>query len=295
MVNRPTSGRRNVARRLARAFMPPLVVGAMVVGFWYFMSLVALTEGQRFLLPTPHDVLRTGFLRWRNLEEILLGLATTTQVTLVGLGIAIVLGLGVAILMSQAKAVERTLFPYAIAVQAVPIIAIVPVIGLWMGFNFNARVLVTIIISLFPIITNTLFGIKSVDRSHHDIMTLHRATRLTRLWRLQLPSALPAIFVGLRIAAGQAVIGALVGEFFFREGDARGLGRLLSVYQNRLQIELLITAIIFSSALGVVLFSLFGALNNRVTGSWDPAAARGAPVRRGLHQVRRPRTASAGS
>jgi NitT/TauT family transport system permease protein len=262
-------------RRLADSVGPPLVVGAGVIGLWYFVSLVVLEEGQRFLLPLPHEVVQTGLFKWRNLEEILLGMLRTTQVTIVGLAIAIVIGMSVAILMSQVYWVERTLFPYAIAVQAVPIIAIVPVIGLWMGFSFNARVLVTVIISLFPIITNTLFGIKSVDRGLHDLLTLHHASRFTRLWRLELPGAQPAIFTGFRIAAGLAVIGALVGEFFFRAGNERGLGRLLAVYQNRLQMKLLITAIAFSCLLGVALFAAFGALNNRFTGAWNEPASTG--------------------
>ncbi len=262
-------------RRLADSVGPPLVVGAGVIGVWYFISLVVLEEGQQFLLPLPHEVVQTGLFKWRNLEEILLGMLRTTQVTIVGLAIAIVIGMSVAILMSQVSWVERTLFPYAIAVQAVPIIAIVPVIGLWMGFSFNARVLVTVIISLFPIITNTLFGIKSVDRGLHDLLTLHHASRVTRLWRLELPGAQPAIFAGFRIAAGLAVIGALVGEFFFRAGNERGLGRLLAVYQSRFQIKLFITAIAFSCLLGVALFAAFGALNNRLTGAWNDSASTG--------------------
>lgn len=250
--------------------VPPLGVGIVFAGVWYLVSYFWLTDGQQFLLPPPHEVVETGILDWDNLKEMLLGLLTTTGVTLVGLTIAIVLGMSAAILMSQAPWLENTLFPYAIAIQAVPIIALVPVIGLWMGFSFNARILVTVMISLFPIITNTLFGIKSVQQGHHDLFTLHHTSRFTRLWRLQLPSALPFIFTGLRIAAGLAVVGALVGEFFFRAGNARGLGRLLSLYQNRLQIKLLIAAIGFSSLLGVLLFSLFGMLNNRVTGAWAP-------------------------
>lgn len=264
-------------RAVVSGVLPPALVGVGIIGVWYAASLLVLTEGQRFLLPPPHDVISTGVLDWDNLQEILLGLATTTRVTIVGLAIAIVVGMAVAILMSQTNWLESTLFPYAIAVQAVPIIAIVPVIGLWMGFSFNARVLVTIIISIFPVITNTLFGIKSVAAGHHDLFTLHGASRLTRLFRLELPSAMPATFTGFRIAAGQAVIGALVGEFFFRAGDERGLGRLLSVYQNRLQIKLLITAILFSCLLGVALFSVFGQLSNYMTGAWNPATQQRRP------------------
>ena len=95
----------------------------------------------------------------------------------------------------------------------------IPLIGVLFGFDFSSRVLVCVIIALFPIVANTLFGLLSVDRSQHELFTLQGASRSTRLWKLQFPAALPAIFVGLRISAGLSVIGAIVGDFFFRQGD----------------------------------------------------------------------------
>ena len=89
---------------------------------------------------------------------------------------------------------------------------------------------------MFPIVANTLFGLQSVDQAHHDLFTLHGASRCTRLWKLQFPAALPSIFTGLRIAAGLAVIGAIVGDFFFQQGDP-GIGILIDRYQRRLQSE----------------------------------------------------------
>jgi NitT/TauT family transport system permease protein len=258
------------AKGLFSTVIPPTLTACAVLGLWYFFSLVVLSEGQRFLLPAPHQVVETAFFRWRNLEELLLAARATSLVTVLGLSLAIWIGMMIAISMSQARWFERTFFPYAVAIQAVPIIAIVPVIGLWMGFSFAARVLVTIMISIFPIITNTLFGLKSIESNYHDLFTLHKASRSTRLLRLQLPGALPAIFTGFRISAGLGVVGAIVGEFFFRGGKERGIGRLLATYQARLQIELLVAGIFFSSLLGVALFVGFSALSNRVLASWRP-------------------------
>ncbi len=255
---------------MAAIVLPPFAVLIGVVGIWYFMSYIGLSENQRFMLPPPHEVLNDGFLRWVALQEVLEGLWATTQVVLTGLTISIVLGMSIAILMSRARWLERTLFPYAVSLQTVPIIAITPLIGLWLGFAFNARVLVTVIISIFPVITNTLFGLQSADRNLHDLFTLHGASRLTRLWKLELPAAQPAIFAGLRIAAGLAVTGAIVGEFFFRGGEAKGIGRLISFYQNRLTIDRLLTAIILSSLLGVVIFLVVGAIGDRATRHWAP-------------------------
>lgn len=248
---------------------PPLLVAVGVVGIWYFVSEVALTEDQGFLLPPPHEVISSGFFDSGHLAELMEGLRATTIVTLIGLMISALLGMTVAILMAQFKWVESTVFPYAIVVQATPIIAIVPLIGIWMGFSFNARVLVVIIISIFPIITNTLFGLKSIERNQVDLFTLHGATGLTKLRKLTLPAATPAIFTGFRIAAGLGVVGAIVGEFFFKGGQEKGIGRLISRYQNQLQTKLLIAAIIVSSILGVALFLGVGALGNRLTAAWQ--------------------------
>jgi NitT/TauT family transport system permease protein len=120
---------------------------------------------------------------------------------------------------------------------------------------------------LFPIITNTLFGLKSADQMQHDLFTLQRATRLQRLLKLQLPGALPAILSGWRIAAGLSVVGAIVGDFFFRQGDP-GIGRLIDDYRARLQSEQLFAAVALSSLLGVLVFWGFGLLANALVGSW---------------------------
>ena len=157
------------------------------------------------------------------------------------------LGISLAVLMSQAKWVERSIFPYAVALQTVPILALTPPIGQFFDFNFRSRVIVCVIISLFPIIANTLFGLLSADQGHHDLFRLHGASRWTRLWKLQFPGALPAIFVGLRISAGLSVIGAIVGDFFFRRGDP-GLGVLITNYQSRLQSEQMYGALILASS-----------------------------------------------
>ena len=101
---------------------------------------------------------------------------------------------------------ERAVFPFAVTLQAIPILAIVPLIGFWWGYGTQARVIVCIIISLFPIIMNTLFGLQSADRGMHDLFTLHHASRLTRLRKLMFPAALPAVFAGL------AHLGRVVGD-----------------------------------------------------------------------------------
>jgi NitT/TauT family transport system permease protein len=240
--------RQSVARIVA-----PLLVFVGVLLLWSLASRVLLDADRRFLLPPPEEVLRKGLLDGANLAELLGALWSTTRVALVGLGIAMVLGVALAIVMSQARWVEYSLYPYAIVLQTIPILAVVPLLGFWFGFDFGSRVIVCVLVSLFPLITNTLFGLKSVDAGHHDLFTLYGASRLQRLWRLQLPAALPAMITGFKISSGLSVIGAIVADFFFRQGDP-GVGRLIDIYRQRLATEQLMTALFLSSLVGLALF-----------------------------------------
>jgi len=259
------------ARRALAVVGPPVVVLLVVVGIWLLASEVIIKPDKRFLLPPPQDVVDVGFGDGHNRAEILKGLWLTTKAALIGLALSIVIGMAFAILMSQAKWIERSFYPYAVVIQTIPILALVPLIGFTLGFNFPSRVLVCVLIAIFPVVTNTLFGLLSVDRGHHDLFTLHRAGRLTRLWKLQLPAAMPAIFTGFRIAAGASVIGAVVGDFFFQQGQP-GIGVLINLYSNQLESERLYAAVIVSSLLGIVVFLAVGWLNQRVVGRWHESA-----------------------
>lgn len=256
----------------AGQLLPPVVLGLLLVGVWYFISYVVLDDARRFLLKPPHQVIAVGFLDGENFGEMMTALWSSTRVAMVGLTISIVIGVALAVAMSQTKIIERAVFPYAVTLQAIPILAIVPLLGFWFGYQLMPRVVICVIISIFPIIVNTLFGLQSAQRGMHDLFTLHHASRWTRLRKLMFPAALPALFTGLRIAAGLSVIGAIVGDFFFGRGEI-GIGQLLLRYANRLQGEQLLASIIVSSALGVAVFLFFGWLQQKVTGAWDDTGA----------------------
>jgi NitT/TauT family transport system permease protein len=245
---------------------PPAVVFMLAVGGWYAASYLLLEPRRRWLLPPPDQVVRIGFVDPANRAELLSALALSAQVAVLGLAIATVWGAAAGVLMSQARWLERSLYPYAVALQSVPILAMVPLLGFWFGFGTTSRVLVCVLISVFPIVGNTLFGIRSTERGHHDLFTLHHAGRWTRLVKLQLPSALPAIFAGLRISAGLSVVGAIVGDFFFRQGTP-GLGRLIDTYRSRLQAEEMLAAVLLGSAFGIAVFVLFTVLA-RTVAAW---------------------------
>lgn len=257
--------------RIAAVLLPPALLGVFTIGVWYFISYGLLDAKRRFLLEPPHLVWKNGFADIDVLKEMGSGLWSSSKVALWGLGIAIVLGFTLAVIMSQSKLIERAVFPYQVMLQATPILAITPLIGFWFGYGFKSRVFVAALIALFPIVVNTLFGLTSAEQGMHDVLTLHNAGRLTRLRKVMFPAALPAIFAGLRISAGLSVIGAIVGDFFFGQGDV-GIGQLLKRYANRLEGEHLLAAVICSCLLGVFVFVTFGWLNNRVVGRWSTAS-----------------------
>jgi NitT/TauT family transport system permease protein len=271
------ASRRGQGRGWAWRWGAPAVVAGLVVGLWYTVSYGLLTPDTRFLVPPPDAVVRVGFLDPVNRAELLDGLLLSARVAMLGLASAAVVGICLAILMSQARWLEGSVFPYLVLLQATPILALVPLYGFWFGYGFNTRVLVCFLIALFPIVANTLFGLRSVDQDHHDLFTLHGAGRITRLWKLQLPAALPSIFTGLRISAGLAVIGAIVGDFFFRQGEV-GMGVLIDYYRSRLQSEQMFAAVILSSLFGLAVFLLFGMLARQVVGGWHESGRDTTPT-----------------
>jgi NitT/TauT family transport system permease protein len=281
----------------------PLLVFGLLLGLWYLISYVVLEPQRRFLVPPPHRVLQGSFIDGvtisglgevgkRILDDLLPAVSidhdvdsrvyllgnleaiwNTIKVAVVGLAEAIIFGTAVAVVMSQARWVERSVFPWLLALMATPILAIAPLIGTWFGYGFNARTMVVLIISFFPIANNTLFGLLSAEEGQHDLFTLHGASRWTRLVKLQAPAALPAFFVSLRNAAGLAVIGAIVGDFVFGRGEP-GIGERLRAYFSRINNEALFGAIILSTLLGISFYLIFDWIGRRAIGRWHGARER---------------------
>ncbi len=272
----PPNDTRVAQSQILNSTITAVIFFAIIVGIWYFISYWLLADHRQFLLPPLHQIVHKGFLDAEVRSDLFSASLRTLEEVSIGLTIASMLGIVFGTLMSQWRWMERAFFPWAIVLQTMPILAIVPLVSLWFGRDLMARVIVVVIISLFPIITNTLFGLLSVDESLHDLFTLRRAKRLTRLSKLCAPAALPALFTGFRISAGLAVVGAIVGEFFFQRGD-RGLGHLLLKYTKSDGTEFapqLFAAIALCCFIGLVLFALFTWLGNRVTRNWHEVGLR---------------------
>lgn len=245
-------------------WLPPILVLGAVIAAWYGIS--ASLGPRSFILPTPDRILEV-YLTESTRNEILAGMGVTVQTMLAGLLAASVIGIVWAVAMTQAKWIERSTYPYAVILQSIPILAITPIIAFWAPDGFTARTIVCVLIALFPMVSNTYFGLQSVDRSHLELFRLQKATRWIVLSKLQLPAAQPAIFAGLRISAGLAVVGAVVGDFFFQQGVI-GIGALMRKYQARLQMEELFASVLIASLFGVAVFLIFGLIARLAVGKW---------------------------
>lgn len=249
-------------------WVPPVIVFVILVGIWYLFALYYDKVQQlSFLVPYPHLVLKEFFNDQYFSPQLWQDLLNSTEVALTGLAFAIVIGVVWATLMSTAKWLERSLYPYAVILQCVPILALVPLIGILFGYEFPSRVIVTTMIALFPMVSNTLFGLLAADRSQLELFKLQGASKLTTLLKLQFPGAMPSIFLGLRNAAGLSVIGAIVGDQFFQRGNP-GLGVLIQVTTSRANGAGTFAAIIIASLLGIVVFLVFGWIARLVVGKW---------------------------
>jgi NitT/TauT family transport system permease protein len=266
----PTPSPRFV-RRFASQLWPPLLVFAGLIALWYSLNL-RLPAHRRFLLPTPVEVVKGGILDGEAFGQIMASTWLTTRLALTGLTIAIGLGMLLGVAMYRSNRVERAAYPYLVALQAVPILAITPLMIIAFGSGSLSKTLVCVIISFFPIPTNLLLGLKSIDKGMIDLFRMQGASWTTRLRKLALPAATPALFTGFRISAGLSVIGAIVGELFFQQGEP-GLGLRLVEYRQRIEFDRMYSCLIWSSLLGIAVFMFFGWLGNRIVRSWHESAS----------------------
>ncbi len=234
-------------------------LGLAIAGFVLFLIVwqlvVMIFRMHPITLPPPSTVLATAWEEKSNLAE---GFTTTGIAALLGLFSSICIGFFVAIVFSQSKLVRTAFYPYVVFLQTVPIVAIAPLLITWFGYGFKTVVLVAAIISLFPIVSNVTAGLIAVDENLKDLFRLAGATRMQTLLKLRIPNALSHLVLGMRISAGLAVIGAIVGEFFVGNGAIgyAGLGTMMTGWQNLARTDAVIAAIFVSTLLGLTILGV---------------------------------------
>lgn len=254
---------------LLRDGWPVVLVAVIALAGWYLLT-ATVYAGKGYLVPSPQEVAAAVA---ENAGVLLVATLTTLKEATFGYLLAIVGGISLAAVLSQSKLLERSIYPYAVLLQTVPVVAVAPLIVLWFGYNDLSVVIISLIMSLFPIVNNTLLGLRSTSRNLTELFALHNRSRFTAFWKLQLPGALPHIIGGLRISAGLSVIGAIVGEFIIGSGNAQGgLGVQIVFAQGRMYTALLFAEVIAATLLGFLFFMVVSAIGNRLLKNWHESA-----------------------
>ena len=252
---------------MLHSLLPPLLFFALVVLLWHLA--VELFDLKPFLLPGP---LRVAAAIRAHLPALLRAALLTAVGALAGFALSFAAGFLIALLFSQAKIIERSLYPYAIFLQTVPIVAIAPLIILWIGHGTWGVVAVSFIISLFPIIANTTTGLTAVSPDLLDLFAMHNASRWQILLKLRVPNAVPSMLTGAKVSSGLSVIGAIVGEFFAGYGTQDfGLGYLIILTNGQAKTPYLFACILFCTLLGLSIFTAVNVLSNFLLTRWGPA------------------------
>lgn len=253
-----------------QAALPPLLVGLAVVGLWEAACRgFAIPD---YLFPAP-SVIAASLVQ--NGPDLLRALWSTMRVTLIAFALSTVLGTLVAFLFVQSRFIERGFFPYAVMLQVTPVVAVAPLIIILVRDTQVALVICATIIAIFPVISNTTVGLRSVDPGLSNLMRVYRASRLQTLLRLRIPSALGYFFAGLRISSGLALIGAVVAEFVAGTGG-RSAGLAYEILQAGFQLDIprMFAALSLITAAGILLFLAMSGLSRLALGSWgDPERA----------------------
>jgi NitT/TauT family transport system permease protein len=193
----------------------------------------------------------------------------TGRAAVAGLGISILVGTMVGVIFAKSSLLRRGFYPYAIFLQTVPVVAFAPILVLWIGYGTASVIAVTFVLSLFPIITNVTVGMLAVPKTFHELFTLNAATDWQRFWKLQFPFTIPHLITGIKVSAGLATIGAIVGEYFVGHGaDGLGLGFMIRQAVDMNRSERLFAVVLLSTLLGVGLFSLTSLLADTALKRW---------------------------
>jgi ABC-type nitrate/sulfonate/bicarbonate transport system permease component len=250
----------------ARRYLAPVAVILVLLGAWELAArwdwISNALNIEDFLVPAPSDIAKS---LWEDRSLLLSNGWVTLKEVLLGFAIAAVAGVAFAILIHLSELARRAVYPLLIGSQTIPIVILAPILVVWFGFGLTPKLVIVALICFFPITVNTLDGLRSVDPDLIKMMRALGAGRLQRLWRVEIPTALPYAFSGARVAITVSVIGAVFAEYV---GSSEGLGHLINQAQAQLLTARSFAAVVVLSAIALGLFALVTLLERRVI-TWD--------------------------
>jgi NitT/TauT family transport system permease protein len=252
-----TRAQKSLLRRRPELVLSPLLLLALL-GAWQI--LVPALEISDLVLPTPLAILRS---LWSGFYSGLYGshALVTIGEAAAGFAIAALMGLLVGAAIAQSKLAERVIYPYLIAMQTIPKIAIAPLIIIWFGYGMSSKIVVSAMLAFFPVLVNVIVGLKSCDAGKLDVMRSLSASGLQTFWMLRLPNALPFVFAGLNIAVVFALLGAIVGEFV---GAQKGVGSIILQANANLDVPRIFSLLVVLSAIGLTSYLCLELLRRRI-------------------------------
>lgn len=257
-------------KALLAKVLPPAVI--LLVGLTAWEIAVRATQIPVYILPSPSAIAQALVQDWATLYPSLL---VTVAITAAALAAATVLGVAIAVLFAQSKWIELGLFPYAVILQVTPVVAIAPLIIIWVKDTAAALLICAWIVAFFPIVSNTTLGLNSTDHNLLNLLELYGASRRQVFWYLRLPSALPYFLGGLRISGGLALIGAVVAEFVAGSGGVKsGLAYRILEAGYELKIPRMFAALFLITATGIVIFLLLTLVSHLTLRRWHESAMK---------------------
>jgi putative hydroxymethylpyrimidine transport system permease protein len=233
----------------------PTALLALLVGGWE--ALAKLGHVENYLLPAPSEV---ASALWRDRDLLAPDAWVTAREVLLGFAVALAIGVAIALVLHVSPVLRRAVYPLVVASQAIPVVVIAPILVIWFGFGLTPKLIVIALICFFPVVVNTLDGLEGVDRDQVKMMRTLGASRLDLLRRLELPSSLPFLFSGAKVAVAVAVIGAVFGELV---GSDAGLGHAIQVGTAQLETARVFAAVLILSVMAIALFGLVALIERR--------------------------------
>lgn len=266
-AKKPGSG---IGRTFLHYYLGPIVAFVIVVALW---QLIPSWLGMKpFIFPKPTDVLKAAVEDWSILWE---AIRITVLESIIGFLLSAVIGIAVSVLLASSLVLERSIYPYAIILQTIPVVAVAPLVVIWFGAGYNSIVVIAFLIGFFPVISNTLMGLNSVDRSMDELFTLYNSSKWQKMWKLRLPSAMPYIMAGLKISCTLSIVGVIVGEYVAGIGGGKGgLGYAITIAAVQMKTPFLFACGIAAAILGITFYLIVSMIASRVLGSWHESAMK---------------------
>ncbi|HVZ68869.1 MAG TPA: ABC transporter permease [Rhizomicrobium sp.] len=255
----------------AARILVPAAVGIAVLAAWEIS--VRHFDVSPIVLPAPSGIWN-AFVE--HFAQLMGALWTTLRISLMAFALAVAGGVALAVLFAQSRVVETALYPYAVILQVTPVVAIAPIVTIWIGYDRIDLVLLVlaVIVAFFPILANTTLGLRSADHNLIDLFRLYGASRRQILWKLQFPTALPYLLGAMKVSGGLALIGVVVAEFAAGSGTATGLAWTITLATRELHIATAFAALALLSLLGIAIFFALTALEWAMLHRWHESAVR---------------------